>query len=836
MNLYSPLKIRLTTFYRIISGVIIFQISVSLVHSQISGIISDESGIHLAFATVYIDGTTHGVVSNEAGIYEIAPNNTGELTLVFQYLGYKQKSQKVMYTGSSVKLNVTLTKDIILAGEVVISANREDPAYEIIRKAIKKRTYYKNLIKSYETDLYVKGNIKILKAPDQILGSRVGTLEGVLDSTGQGIVYLSESRSKFYYQAPDRKKEIMYASLSSGNENIFRPNQFSLAGFDFYNNYLNFGRSIVSPISDNALDHYSYRLEQADVDKSGLIINKIAVIPNSRSKPLVNGFIYITEGLWNIHSLDLFFTGDALKSTFPDTIRIKQIYLPVKHPDMYCLFTQIISFEANLLGFKMAGNFSYIFSEYQLNHDIRDVFTDKSFFKVSENALNTDSIFWSNKRPIPLTVEESADYLKKDSLKIIWSSKSYMDSMDRKDNKPKWSDILFGYSWNNSWKKFRYSYESPLSTIRFNAVEGMKINIDSKLEWSDSLLRRVVVNPVLEYGFSDKKLKPRIEVNYRYNNEMSGNIMVRAGRQYLQFDKASPITERNNSWNTLLYKVNRMRIHQQDFVGLEWRREVVNSLYIVLKGEYIARSPLDVNTHYSFFEREKLYAENIPRTDLSPAVYESNKYVLAGIRVRWRPGQTYSSYPNMRIRRNYSWPELNVEYERGVSRSENFSDFDKIRFSIKDNYVNTNLWGYFRYNLEAGVFPGNRPGYFADFFHPAANELLMPIDPDFTVFNLMPYYSYSTDRYYFSAHYRHHFNGFIFDRIPLINKTRLKENIGLAYLYQPDKGMYAELTLGLENFRIGPVPLFTLDYSFSFDRKGFLDHGIIIKLSSLLNN
>lgn len=823
-NLYNVCIILLLCSYPFIS------------HSQISGKILNEFGSPLPFSTVYIDGTTFGVVSNEEGLYEISPPSEGSFVLVFQYLGYQKKSQKVTYIGKPIKLNVSLDLDINLTGEVVISADREDPAYAIIRQAIRKRPYYKKLIQSYETDLYVKGNIKVLKAPDQIFGSRVGSLDGVLDSTGQGIIYLSESRSKFYFQAPDKKKEIMYASVSSGNENIFRANQFSLAGFDFYNNYLNFGRSIVSPISDNALDFYTYKLEQANVDQSGMIINKISVSPKSPNKPLVNGYIYITDGLWNINSLDIFFTGNALKSTFPDTIRIKQIYLPVEKPDIYCLFTQTINFNAGLLGFKLDGNFSYIFSEYKINHDLSEIFNNKELFKVTQDALNNDSLFWDAKRPIPLTDDEIDDYRKKDSLKIIWNSRSYMDSTDRQDNKPKWSDILFGYTWNNSYKRIKYSYDSPLSTVRFNAVEGLKLNFDSKLEISDSLLRRLTINPVLEYGFADKKIKPRLEMNYRYNNIMAGNINLKAGRQYVQFDKASPITERNNSWNTLLYKVNRMRILQQDFIGMEWRQEVVNSLYVTVKGEYVQRSPLSVNTHYSFFEREKLFAENIPRKDISPEAYNANSYIFAAVRLRWRPGQTYSTYPNQRIRRNTTWPEFNMEYERGITSTQGFSNFNKIKLSIKDNYVTTNMTGYFRYNVESGFFPDNRPQYFADYFHPSANELIMPIDPDFTVFNLMPYYSYSTDQYYISAHFRHHFNGYLFDRIPLIKNTKIKENAGVAFLYQPDKGMYTELTLGLENFRLGPIPLFTLDYSFSFDKKGFRDHGIIIKLSSLLNN
>jgi hypothetical protein len=116
------------------------------------------------------------------------------------------------------------------------------------------------------------------------------------------------------------------------------------------------------------------------------------------------------------------------------------------------------------------------------------------------------------------------------------------------------------------------------------------------------------------------------------------------------------------------------------------------------------------------------------------------------------------------------------------------------------------------------------------------NELLSPIAPDLSSFNLLPYYEFSTGDYYLQFNFRHHFNGFIFDKIPLINKTPLKLVIGSSGLYTPEKGHYLEPFIGIENFRIGPVNLFDLDYSFGFDQSGFRDHGVTFRLSQLLNN
>lgn len=59
---------------------------------------------------------------------------------------------------------------------------------------------------------------------------------------------------------------------------------------------------------------------------------------------------------------------------------------------------------------------------------------------------------------------------------------------------------------------------------------------------------------------------------------------------------------------------------------------------------------------------------------------------------------------------------------------------------------------------------------------------------------------------------------------------------GCSGLYEHYKGQYIEPFVGIENFRIGPIQLFDVDYTWSFDRNGYRDQGITIRLTQLLNN
>lgn len=106
-----------------------------------------------------------------------------------------------------MEINVQLNTQNVEINEIVIKANAEDPAYAVIRKAIEKRDFYLNEIKNYTCEAYVKGIQKVKNVPKKMMGKDIGTLGGILDTSGTGIVYLSESISKYYFKAPYDKKK-----------------------------------------------------------------------------------------------------------------------------------------------------------------------------------------------------------------------------------------------------------------------------------------------------------------------------------------------------------------------------------------------------------------------------------------------------------------------------------------------------------------------------------------------------------------------------------------------------------------------------------------------------
>ena len=97
----------------------------------ISGTLTDQqNGETLFGSTVFLKGTTIGVVTNEYGFYSLtAP--AGKYTLVFSYLGYQDVLRDIDLTQNQ-KLDIELQSTSYQLTEVEVTA--EEPERAILRK------------------------------------------------------------------------------------------------------------------------------------------------------------------------------------------------------------------------------------------------------------------------------------------------------------------------------------------------------------------------------------------------------------------------------------------------------------------------------------------------------------------------------------------------------------------------------------------------------------------------------------------------------------------------------------------------------------------------------
>jgi hypothetical protein len=177
--------------------------------TRVSGKVFTEQSILLPFASILVKGTTIGTTANSEGSYylDLAP---GEYTLICQHVGYEKRERLISIGSEPIILNFVMRQERLTLEEIVIKPGGEDPAYEIIRAAIKKRPYYKNQVASYQCKVYIKGLLRLKKYPKTFLGQRIDFEDG--DTTANKIIFLSETLSHYSFSRPDKQKSAVKAT------------------------------------------------------------------------------------------------------------------------------------------------------------------------------------------------------------------------------------------------------------------------------------------------------------------------------------------------------------------------------------------------------------------------------------------------------------------------------------------------------------------------------------------------------------------------------------------------------------------------------------------------
>ncbi len=804
-----------------------------IVFSQVKGIVTDTNNNPLAFVNIYIEGTYTGTTSNDDGMYELNISEEKSYTIVFKYLGYKTLKKNITVTGFPYRLDAILIEENINLDTVVINTN-DNPANRIIRNAIANRKQFLKKINAFKADFYSRGLIRIKDAPKKILGQELGDLGGGLDSTRSGIIYLSETISKIEYQSPDKLKEKIIASKLSGDDNGFSFNNASDVDYNFYNNTVELGNQIVSPIADFAFNYYRYKLEGVFYDEKGNLINKIKVIPRRKNDRIFSGSIYIVEDQWAIYALELTITGQQAQIPVADYITLKQTFSYFENDTFWVLISQSIDFKYGIFGIKGDGRFTAVYSNYNFTPN----FTKKTFTKevlsFADQANKKDSIYWNSIRPVPLTFEESNDYVKKDSIQIIRKSKTYLDSIDAVSNKFKIMDVVSGYNYTNSYQHYNLGFSSPIASASFNTVQGWNGNLGLYFRKNyDEFKRYFRASANLNYGIDDKRLRATASITYKFNNVNRPFLTLSGGVTTSQFNSGQPISKLVNSVSTLFFEDNYMKLYDKSYAQISFSEEIINGFRFYSTLSYEKRSPLFNTTDQTFINDDNdAYTSSNPLDETAFGVASFNKHNIFKLNVSARInfGQHYLSYPDSKFNiSNSKYPTLFLGYEKGFGASISSYNFDQIKARLTQGF-NIGNKGYFQYNLRAGTFFNADAIAFMDFQHFNGNQTHVSRGNYLNAFNNLPYYSLSTNKSYMEFHAQHNFKGYILGKIPLLNKLNFNLVIGSHNLSTSNNKPYQEFNIGIDNIGWGKFRFLRVDYVRSY-QNGFIGDAVIFGIS-----
>ena len=784
--------------------------------NTLQGTVKDIKGKEIPFASISIKKTSKGTTANSKGQYSLTLAK-GDYVIVCQNIGFKTIEKKVSIVANTTILNFELEEQEYDLKEVVVSNKGEDPAYEIIRNAIKQRPFYLKEFNNFKCQVYLKGQIQLRDYPNKFLGDTVDFEDG--DTSKAKLLYLSETFADYSIKDNQKKVEITSTKVS-GRSNGFGFGNPSIISF-YENNIVVSNafnpRGFISPIADNALNYYKYKY-LGSFYENGLEIVRIKVTPKRKQEPLFTGYITIIEGRWCIHSVQLNLLKEQ-QLQLVDTVSYEQIYMPINN--QWVVKQQISNIAGSFLGFKFNGSFLQVYNQYEINKNFGPKYFSNIVIKYLDSSNKKSLQFWDSARPVALLPNEALDFIKKDSLEKLRSTPAYMDSVDKIRNKPKLINVfLRGYNYSIQTKKTFLRFDPLLTTFPtyFNPAEGRVMNF--RMSYSKQIKRynTLQVNPALRYGLSKQKLYGEMIANYTFPTKSRSFINLGLGNTVFQFNNNNPITELANSLGGYFWGTNHMKTYEASFLNIKYGRNFGQGMSASLDVQFQNRKPMD-NVIAVF--RGNTFSPNYP-TSLMSANLMPHKAFIINFNFTWRPFSKYLELPERLINLGSKYPTFNLNISNGVKELVGSDvDFAKWRLTVSQN-LNLKLYGKLDAKFIVGGFSRSKKVFTPDYQHYLGNEIVTN-NHYMNGFQLLPYYDFSnTSSLYTESHFEYHLNGFISNKIPLFKKLNWFFIVGANTLNVNGKPNYYETFLTVDKI----LKLIRVDFVNGQVQKGESSQGV----------
>lgn len=835
----------------------------------------------MSYATIFVKQRGTGTTANAEGRYEIHLE-PGRYDLVFQHLGRKTEVRVIEVQSGLESLDIILAPQEIVLPSVTVDANDEDPAYSIMRRAIAKADYHRNVLDSYSARVYIKGTGKLVDFP--------WLAKGRLRKEGieKGRVFISESVSEIKFTRPNKFEEKVISIRSDGKDNNTSPNGYIFGSF-----YQPEIAGTVTPFSPKAFSYYRFEYLGTFKDRQ-YEVSRIRVTPRSKGDQVVDGILNIVENDWSLHSLDLHTSmlgiGVDIKSTCAPIEG--KVWLPVSH--QFKVNGKVFGFEflytylAGVSDYKIALNPKIYVEEMEVIDEKKeqalakeiekshardkknpdrntqlqerlaagDEITRKELktiireyekeerkerkepevlsdvnFSIDSAAYRKDSLYWADVRPIPLTMEEIKGYDKADSLAKVERARKEGDTLKPSRHKgfQPW-DLLIGDNYRvGKHSNFRIYFPIP----GFNTVEGFNLvyRVAYGIKLQDTNRTQLTFRPVARYAFSREKLSGYLNMSLRNSNH---RLDVDAGRYVSQFNAENPILPVVNTFTTLFLERNLMKLYERDFAEVRYRRKINPFITVTTNWSLSDRRELFNESDYKLIDRKRIedYTPNRPVAEtMEDTGFPRHQAFVGAIGVSMRPWLKFRIRNGEKRAIPSSSPAFTVDYQKGfrdVLASD--VDFDRLELGVKHEFY-LGVRGSLKFWLRGGTFLNNDRVFFMDYKHFTGNQTPFSTTDPVGSFRLLDYYLHSTHDQYFSGNVHYQFRKFLVTTIPIVRLTGIRENVFVNYLATPVRDNYTELGYSID----GILRFFRLEGAAAFRGGKYVGYGFRIGVATSLS-
>lgn len=827
----------------------------------LTGRITDaETGDPLPFASIYVPATKSGSASNGDGFFQV--NLGGGNQVVFSYLGYQTQVKTVR--GGEV--SVELVSEALDLETVEIISGGEDKSYAVIRRAIAKADYHRNQLDSYTANVYIKGTGKVNKIPGLIRMMASEEDRKEIDETIKR-PFTSESTSKVTYKRPNSYEQQLLSKLEVGDSD-FDANQYLFTSF--YDPLV--AGELVSPLNPKAFGYYKFEHEGVFVDQDELI-NKIKVIPRSRGEDVFEGYVYIVQGDWSLHSLEL----TTFKLGFQ--IDIKQNFAEVED-HVWMPVTTTLDAAGQIFGVGLEYHYLSTVSDYVLTlnpdlggyvevideksqpeiarktkkatdvselekrlaegeeikaKDLRklmrayekeeqktaeepEVVSNYSYVQDSTVTVIRDTAAWAKIRPVPLTEQEKLAYVISDSIAKFKLPLSLDINSYEEDGEEKTDTTA---QRKKPHQRFTF-FPDPF----FNPVEGYALG--GRIGWKDTK-KKIGFGVTPRYGFSWKRLIAEADLRLgRSGQNNDPRFRLSGGRFLRQFDERQAIEPWISTSANLFNGRNFIRLYERVYGQFDYLRKYSDALTVNATLGYEDRRLVRNTSEQTWFGKDEAYASNIPVNREIGTVAGLSPAATARVSVSWRPGLEYRIENKRKILLENSAPTITATLRGGLPGIGNStSDFTQLELGYQRRF-DVGRKGQVDFLLRGGAFLRKEFVDFPDFKHFATSEIrLTSLDP-IGSYRLLPYYQESTSEQYVEVYGHYQFRKFLLTQIWQLHLMGLKEDLFVNYLYTPESDNYTEVGYSIDNIlRFLRVEFVTGFRDFKYD-----DFGVRISVAS----
>ncbi len=727
--------------------------------------------------TVGFDGTTNGTTTDNSGKYRLLTSKAIS-RIKISFIGYKTVYKDII-AGQSQTINVSISEDRKVLTEVVVKSakrtrytNRNNPAVELIRKVIAHKS--QNRVENYdyaEYKQYEKMSFYLSDLSEKFKAKKIFKnyqfLFAEQDSTAIGgknllPIYMEEKLSDNYFRkAPYAKKQIIEANKQVKYDENFIDNEGLKAYFNrmymdieiYDNNIPLLGNQLLSPIADGAPAFYKFFITDTIKDVSPQLI-ELSFTPRNTTDMLFQGRIYITmDGNYAVQRAVL----TVNKNIDLNFVRQMQATLAFDKTEegKYRLSQSDLKIDFGLNKNKGGGVYGervVIINNFQTNKPRPQELYSGPAQMIAFNATEKGDEFWKANRPDTLKAREANIYKHIDSLQTIPSFKRTMKLV-----------TLFVAGYDNL-GPFEVG---PVNTFyNFNPVEGFRLRLGGRT--TTELSKRYYFETYGAYGFKDDKFKYFLSGTYSINNKSIYSFPQDYVRASVQHDTKIPGQE--------------LQFVQEDNFLMSFKRGL-NEIYTyndVFRLDYVH----EYLSHFSYkFELKSwnqapagvLYFQNILNN--KPNTINDLQTTELSMELRYAPQEKFYQGKLYRTPIPDKYPIFTLRYQEGIKGFlKGQYNYQNVTGNIYKRFYLSQL-GFTDVEVEGGYIFNKLPYPLLDIHH-ANQSYALQLES----YNMMNFLEFVSD-HYASVNLDHHFNGFLFNKVPLLQKLKLREVVSFKSLW-----------------------------------------------------